>query len=354
MSPKIRVGVLFGGRSAEHDVSLLSATNVMKAMDRTRYEVVPIGIARNGGWWLQEDAQMPGQQPLRAEAGVPVALVPGGKGRLMVVGEASAADPAPLDVLFPVLHGPFGEDGTVQAYAEIAGLPYAGCGVLGSAIAMDKDVAKRLLREAGVPVARAICLTAGDAGDATTLEAEFGYPFFIKPARQGSSFGVSRVDGAQAVGPALQKAFEFDNKLLVEEFLSGREIECAVLEHADGSLTVSPPGEIVTSKKHDFYNYEAKYFDPDGAAIHVPAQVSDDISARARHLAERAFRALSCEGIARIDFFLLEDGSLYLNEVNTMPGCTDRSMYPLALAECGVSYAGWIDVALEFALKRRG
>lgn len=352
MSPKIRVGVLFGGRSAEHDVSILSATNVMKAMDRTRYDVFPIGIDRNGRWWLQEDDAT--GRALAAERGVPVALVPGGKGLMVAIAPGGPAELPTLDLLFPVLHGPYGEDGTVQGYAEMAGLPYAGCGVLGSAVAMDKDVAKRLLREAGVPVALARCLAAGDAMDAAALEAEFGYPFFVKPARQGSSFGVSRVDGAQAVLPALKKAFEFDDKLLVEQFLAGREIECAVLEHADGSLTVSPPGEIVTSKKHDFYNYEAKYFDPDGAAIHVPALVPEDVVERARALSRKAFRALGCEGIARIDFFLLEDGSLYLNEVNTMPGCTDRSMYPLALAECGISYSGWIDVAVEFALRRRG
>ncbi|MBP2549665.1 D-alanine-D-alanine ligase [Neorhizobium galegae] len=351
MSPKIRIGVLFGGRSAEHDVSILSATNVMKAMDRNRYAVVPIGIARDGGWWLQEDDET--GRALEAQRGIRVALVPGGEGLLVAVEPGAPKDLPKLDLLFPVLHGPYGEDGTVQGYAELAGVAYTGCGLLGSAVAMDKDVAKRLLREAGVPVAPARCLAAGDVPDVAALEAEFGYPFFVKPARQGSSFGVSRVDGAQAALPALTKAFEFDDKLLVEQFLAGREIECAVLEQADGSLTVSPPGEIVTSRKHDFYNYEAKYFDPDGAAIHVPALVSDEIAQDARRLAAKAFRALGCEGIARVDFFLLEDGSLYLNEINTMPGCTDRSMYPLALSQCGVSYSGWIDVAVEFALKRR-
>ncbi|MCY1668931.1 D-alanine--D-alanine ligase family protein [Rhizobium sp. SL86] len=346
----ITVGVLYGGQSAEHDVSLMSAANVMKAMDRARYRVVPIAIGRDGIWWLNADAgdgavAQPG-------GGVQVALVPGGKGRLVAVDQPGAGDLPKLDVLFPVLHGRFGEDGTVQGYAEMAGLPYAGCGILGSAAAMDKDVAKRLLREAGVPVARSICLDAPATIDADALERQFGYPFFVKPARQGSSFGVSRVDGAQAVRPALTKAFEFDTKVLVEEFLPGREIECAVLEHADGRLTISPPGEIVTAKSHDFYNYEAKYFDPDGAKIIIPAEVGEDVVERAKAMAGKAFRALSCEGIARVDFFLLEDGRLYLNEINTMPGCTNRSMYPLALAECGVSYSGWIDVAIEFGVKR--
>ena len=344
----LTIGVLFGGRSAEHDVSLMSAANVMKAMDRTRYQVVPIYIDREGLWWLRDDNA---SAFLPDAGGTAVALIPGGKGRLVTVEVTGGALPK-LDLLFPVLHGRYGEDGTVQGYAEMAGLPYAGCGILGSAAAMDKDVAKRLLREAGVPVARAVTLTAPDQMDAQTLEEKFGYPFFVKPARQGSSFGVSRVDGAQAARPALTKAFEFDGKVLVEEFLAGREIECAVLEHADGRLTISPPGEIVTAKAHDFYNYEAKYFDPDGAKIIIPADVGAEVVEQAKVMAERAFRALACEGIARVDFFLLPDGSLYLNEVNTMPGCTNRSMYPLALAECGISYSGWIDVAVEYGLKR--
>ncbi|MGN7293504.1 D-alanine--D-alanine ligase family protein [Rhizobium sp. SAFR-030] len=351
MTEMLTIGVLFGGQSAEHDVSLMSAANVMKAMDRSRYRVVPIGIARDGIWRLQDDAA--GAGGLDAQSGRSVALVPGGRGRLVATDGVAGGELPVLDVLFPVLHGRFGEDGTVQGYAEMAGLAYAGCGILGSAAAMDKDIAKRLLREAGVPVAAAVCLSDAREMDAENLEQRFGYPFFVKPARQGSSFGVSRVDGAQAVGPALEKAFEFDDKVLVEAFLSGREIECAVLEQADGRLIISPPGEIVTAAKHDFYNYEAKYFDPEGAAIVIPAVVADGVVAQAQALAAKAFRALGCEGIARVDFFLLDDGQLLVNEVNTMPGCTDRSMYPLALAECGVSYAGWIDVAIEFALKRR-
>ncbi|WP_137129963.1 D-alanine--D-alanine ligase family protein [Rhizobium sp. FY34] len=347
----LTIGVLFGGQSAEHDVSLMSAANVMKAMDRARYTVVPIFIARDGCWFLREDnAEAVSPQ---AGKGVAVALVPGGKGRLVAVEEGGLHAVLPkLDFLLPVLHGRYGEDGTVQGYAEMAGLPYAGCGILGSAAAMDKDVAKRLLREAGLPVARALKLDSADEMDAEALEQQFGYPFFVKPARQGSSFGVSRVDGAQAVRPALTKAFEFDGKVLVEEFLAGREIECAVLEHADGRLTISPPGEIVTAKAHDFYNYEAKYFDPDGAKIIIPAEVGADVVEEAKAMAARAFRALCCQGIARVDFFLLEDGRLYVNEVNTMPGCTNRSMYPLALAECGISYSGWIDVAVDYGLKR--
>ncbi|MCO5730048.1 D-alanine--D-alanine ligase family protein [Rhizobium sp. SSA_523] len=348
----ISVGVLYGGQSAEHDVSMMSAANVMKAMDRARYRVVPIAIGRDGCWWLHDDhesASVP--QP---GSGVQVALVPGGKGRLVAVDAAAAGALAlpHLDLLFPVLHGRFGEDGTVQGYAETAGLAYAGCNLFGSAAAMDKVMAKRLLREAGVPVARALTLSEPDAPGADALEAQFGYPFFVKPARQGSSFGVSRVDGRQAVAPALAKAFEFDGKVLVEEFLKGREIECAVLEHADGQLTVSPPGEIVTSARHDFYNYEAKYFDPDGALIVIPAKVSDDIVEEAKALAAKAFRALGCDGLARVDFFLLDDGRLLVNEVNTMPGCTNRSMYPLALETCSIGYSAWIDIAIAYGLKR--
>ncbi|MDO1584663.1 D-alanine--D-alanine ligase family protein [Rhizobium oryzicola] len=349
MANKLKIGVLFGGQSAEHDVSIMSATNVMKAMDRGRYDVLPIGVDRDGCWWLGADDG----EPLQPGRGVQVALLPGGKGRLVAVGDGAATLPQ-LDVLFPVLHGRFGEDGTVQGYAELAGVPYAGCGLIGSAAAMDKDVAKRLLKQAGIPVARSVCLTASDPVSATAISDRLGWPLFVKPARQGSSFGVSRVDGSQAFLPALETAFRYDAKVLVEEFLQGREIECAVLQHADGSLTVSPPGEIVTNKKHDFYNYEAKYFDPDGAAIHVPAKVVEAVVEQAKILAADAFRALGCDGIARVDFFLTEAGELYVNEINTMPGCTNRSMYPLALGKCGISYSGWIDVAIEFALKGRG
>ncbi len=346
----ITVGLLYGGQSAEHDVSLMSAANVMKAMDRARYAVVPIAIGRDGLWWLNADE---GDTAIpSAGAGTQVALVPGGRGRLVAVDGAGGVPLPKIDILFPVLHGRFGEDGTVQGYAEMAGVPYAGCGLLGSAAAMDKAIAKRLLQEAGIPVARAASLTDPQQISIAELEATFGYPFFVKPARQGSSFGVSRVDGMQAVRPALEKAFEFDGKILVEEFVRGREIECAVLEHPGGKLTVSAPGEIVTASKHDFYNYEAKYFDPDGAAIIIPAEVPADVVGQAKALAARAFRALGCDGLARVDFFLLEDGRLFVNEVNTMPGCTNRSMFPLALADAGISYSGWIDTAIAFGLAR--
>ncbi|TSE08969.1 D-alanine--D-alanine ligase [Mesorhizobium intechi] len=353
MKDRIRVAILYGGRSAEHDVSRLSAANVLKAIDRTRYEVVPIAISRDGRWRLQpssEDGADGAGAPV-SEDGVEVALLPGGRGRLVALAK-NGEQPDPVDVVFPVLHGPFGEDGSVQGYAEVADVAYVGCGILASAAAMDKDVAKRLLREAGLAVARSVTVRRGDVGSFQEIAGALGLPFFAKPARQGSSFGVSKVHDRDGFGQAVETALRYDSKALIEEFVDGREIECSVLERADGSLTVSPPGEIIPADKHGFYTYEAKYFDADGAVVKVPANVPVDVVARTSEMAARAFRALGCEAMARVDFFLRADGSLLVNEVNTLPGFTDISMYAKALAAAGIGYSKVIDVLIEHALAR--
>ncbi|TPK89057.1 D-alanine--D-alanine ligase [Mesorhizobium sp. B2-4-12] len=355
MKDKIRVAILYGGRSAEHDVSRLSAANVLKAIDRTRYQVVPIAISREGKWLLQpsSDAIGDGAEAPLSEDGAEVALLPGGKGRLVVVSKGGAQpELPPVDVVFPVLHGPFGEDGSVQGYAEIADVAYVGCGILASAAAMDKDVAKRLMREAGLAVARSVTVHRNDVGSFQEIAGMLGLPFFAKPARQGSSFGVSKVNDRDGFDEAVETAFRYDGKVLVEEFVEGREIECSVLERADGSLTVSLPGEIIPAGKHDFYTYEAKYLDADGAVVKVPADVPAAIADGARDMATRAFRALGCEAMARVDFFLRADGSLLVNEVNTLPGFTDISMYAKALAATGIGYSQVIDVLIEHALAR--
>ncbi|TPK71067.1 D-alanine--D-alanine ligase family protein [Mesorhizobium sp. B2-4-17] len=355
MKDKIRVAILYGGRSAEHDVSRLSAANVLKAIDRTRYEVVPIAISREGKWLLQPSTEAGGDgagAPL-SEDGAEVALLPGGKGRLVVVSKGGAQpELLPVDVVFPVLHGPFGEDGSVQGYAEVADVAYVGCGILASAAAMDKDVAKRLMREAGLAVARSVTVHRNDVGSFQEIAGMLGLPFFAKPARQGSSFGVSKVNDRDGFDDAVETAFRYDGKVVVEEFVEGREIECSVLERADGSLTVSLPGEIIPAGKHGFYTYEAKYLDADGAVVKVPADVPAAIADRARDMATRAFRALGCEAMARVDFFLRADGSLLVNEVNTLPGFTDISMYAKALAATGIGYSQIIDVLIEHALAR--
>lgn len=353
MTAKTRVAILYGGRSAEHDVSRLSAANVLKAIDRTRCEVVPIAISRDGKWLLQTSAAEDGAGAPVSEDGIEVALLPGGKGRLVALSpDGSRPDLPPVEVIFPVLHGPFGEDGSVQGYAEVADVAYVGCGILASAAAMDKDVAKRLLREAGLAVARSVTVHRNDINSFQEIAGAVGLPFFAKPARQGSSFGVSKVNGMDGFEQAIETAFRYDPKALIEEFVEGREIECSVLERADGTLTVSLPGEIIPAGKHGFYTYEAKYLDADGAVVKVPADVPAVVADTARDMARRAFQALGCEAMARVDFFLRADGSLLVNEVNTLPGFTDISMYAKALAAIGIGYGQVIDVLIEHALAR--
>jgi len=354
MADGLRVALLFGGRSAEHDVSVMSAGNVFRALDPGRYEIAPIGITRSGTWLLcsLENGKFPTAVPDR---GPRVALIPGGSGRLAVLPETDGAPPdltRVVDVVFPVLHGPFGEDGTVQGLAEIAGVAYVGSGVLGSAAAMDKDVAKRLMRDGGLPIARFVTFARGDAPSFDAVAAELGRPVFVKPARLGSSVGISKASTPDEFDRAVAEAFRHDRKILVEEFVRGREIECGVLEGEDGWLIASPPGEIVPSNRHGFYSYEAKYLDEQGAAVKVPADLERDVSDKVRKLSIEAFRALGCEGLARVDFFLREDGGLVVNEVNTLPGFTNISMYPKVFEAMGISYSELVDRLIRHALKR--
>jgi len=354
MADRLRVALLFGGRSAEHDVSVMSAANVFRALDPARYETVPIGITRSGTWVLcsPDSGKFPASVP---ESGPRVALIPGGSGRLAILAEAGGAAPdltRTVDVVFPVLHGPFGEDGTVQGLAEIAGVAYVGSGVMGSAAAMDKDVAKRLMRDGGLPIARFLSFVQGDAPAFEAVAAELGRPVFVKPARLGSSVGISKASTREEFAEAVAEAFRHDRKILVEEFVRGREIECGVLEGEDGSLTASLPGEIVPSNRHGFYTYEAKYLDEQGAAVKVPADLPLAVSDKVRKLSIDAFRALGCEGLARIDFFLREDGKLIVNEVNTLPGFTNISMYPKVFEAMGVSYRELVDRLIRHALAR--
>jgi D-alanine-D-alanine ligase len=347
---KLRIAVLFGGRSAEHDVSVMSATNVVRALDPAKYETVPVFVTRDGRWVLSRAENGKLATP---SAGTEICLVPGGGGRILAIPESGApSELARIDVLFPVLHGLFGEDGSVQGLAEVARVPLAGCGILGSAAALDKDIAKRLLNEAGLPTARAITIVEGAAPAFADLERDLGLPLFVKPARQGSSVGVSKVSTEADYAAALAEGFRHDRKLLAEEFIRGREIECAVLEEAGGGLFVSRPGEIVTAGSHGFYTYDAKYVDADGAAVMVPAELPFGTETAIRETAAKAFRALGCDGMARVDFFLTGDMRHLVNEVNTIPGFTDISMYPKAMAASGVSYPELIDRLLAHGLAR--
>lgn len=352
MDRKLRVALLFGGRSAEHDVSLMSAANVFRALDPVRYEVVPIAVARSGVWVLCHLVE--GLFPTEVPADGPLlTLLPGGGGRLIVASDDAAVEPpAPVDVIFPVLHGPFGEDGSVQGLAELAGVPYVGANVFASAASMDKDAAKRLLRDAGLPIVRFRAVSEADVPSFAELVAELGQPLFVKPARLGSSVGVGKVDTAEELAAALREAFRHDRKVLVEECMRGREVECGVIEDADGTLMTSLPGEIVPTNRHAFYTYEAKYLDEDGAVLKVPADLPKGIIRRVQDMSVRAFRALACEAMARVDFFLLPDMSVVVNEVNTIPGFTNISMYPLAFKASGVAYPELVDRLIRHALAR--
>jgi D-alanine-D-alanine ligase len=369
MRKKLRVGVLFGGRSGEHEISLRSALTVMSSMDAARYEVVPIEIARDGRWRLRTDAisQLKHSAPkLRAlgRGGIPVSLPPYPPGRLLEAASiansarqtnsANGTAFAPLDVIFPVLHGTYGEDGTVQGLLELAGIPYVGAGVLGSAIGMDKGIQKSLLRNTGIPVVRYFSLTQTDADDDRTrarrLAAELGYPVFVKPNALGSSIGINRVKSPAGLNRALNDAFQYDRTVLIEAACEGHEFECAVLgnDHPEASVV----GEIVVHQRHRFYSYESKYVDPRGAEVKIPADIPQPVSDRMRELSTAAFKALALRGLARVDFLARADLSeCYVNEVNTIPGFTSISMYPKLWEATQLRLPGLIDRLIELALE---
>ncbi len=349
---KIRVGILFGGKSAEHEVSLQSAKNVADAIDRDKYGVSLIGIDKTGRWLLPDQSQYllnatdPKLIALNRENERNVALVPQSGGELTNLSEGEFR--SAVDVIFPILHGPFGEDGTVQGLLKLAGVPFVGAGVLGSAVGMDKDVSKRLLRHAGLPIARFTVLRDGDDIDFGRISADLGLPFFVKPANLGSSVGVHKVSDKSGFEDAIADAFGFDTKIIAEEFVDGRELECSVLGNRDPIASVV--GEIVSN--HDFYSYEAKYIDEQGAALEVPAKLPDETSDRLRALSIKAFEVLDCEGMARVDFFLKKDGTVLINEINTIPGFTKISMYPRLWDASGLSYKDLIDRLIGLAIER--
>ena len=354
---KVRVGIIFGGRSGEHEISLMSARSIVDALDRERYEPVLVGIDPDGRWHLEDAGRAllggPGA-PLQLDTTAPeLAMRPGG-GALLPAGAPGAA---PIDVFFPVLHGTYGEDGTVQGLLEMAGLPYVGSGVLGSAIGMDKDVAKRLLRDAGLLVADYWVVHARQwalPGAAAVLQAavaeRLGWPCFVKPANAGSSVGVHKVKSAAELAPAVTDALRYDRKVLVERAVpQAREIEVAVL--GNDAPEASVPGEVVPNA--EFYSYQAKYVDADGARLVIPAALTAEQTAEVRALAVSAFQALELSGMARVDFLMeRSSGTLYLNEVNTIPGFTKISMYPKMWEHSGLGYRDLVSRLIELALER--
>jgi len=317
---KKKVGILFGGKSAEHEISILSAQNIFEAIDKTKFDPVMIKIEKSGQWQMDAVNQ--------------------------------------FDVIFPILHGPFGEDGTIQGYLKLADKPFVGPDVLGSAAGMDKDVMKRLFRDAGIPIGKFLTLkSCENVPPFSEVKAALGCgangaPVFIKPANMGSSVGISKASSESEYLAALKEAFQYDTKIVMEEFIPGREIECAVLGNEEPVASV--PGEITPS--HDFYSYDAKYIDTKGASLQIPAKLDEETTKRIQQLAIKVFKTLCCEGLSRVDFFLKTDSSapdnIIVNEINTIPGFTKISMYPKMWEASGISYTDLITRLIEFAVSR--
>jgi D-alanine-D-alanine ligase len=383
---KIRVGILFGGRSGEHEVSLLSAASVLNAIDKEKYEVVPIGITKDGRWLTAEHAEnlLQGKlmlEPRNLRAGDPETT---SSAAVLARGEAVVVPPEPMrrqsglvpfqsdaamfrrasdrainvDVIFPVLHGTFGEDGTIQGLLELADIPYVGAGVLGSAAGMDKDIMKSLFLAAGIPIVKHVTiLRSAWENDPRQVqkrvESKLIYPVFVKPANLGSSVGISKAHNRKELGPAIEEAAKFDRKIVIEQGVGGkkekaREIECSVLGNDDPAASV--PGEIVPGK--EFYDYTAKYVD-EGSQLIIPAKLTKAQTKRVQDLAIAAFKAVDCSGLARVDFLMdPKTEKIYLNEINTMPGFTAISMYPKLWAASGLAYADLIDQLIQLGIER--
>jgi D-alanine-D-alanine ligase len=385
MMKKFRVGILFGGRSGEHEVSLLSAASVLQAIDKNKFEVVPIGITKEGRWLTASEAERllqgkPIEEARPLRAGDPEAT-PGAA--VLAKGEAVVVPPEPIhrengmvpfqtaplarraadrainvDIIFPVLHGTFGEDGTIQGLLELADIPYVGAGVLGSAAGMDKDVMKALFHSAGLPLVQHVTILRGNwEGEPKKIEKlvekKLKYPLFVKPANLGSSVGISKARNRKELGPAIYEAAKFDRKIIVEEGVGGaknkaREIECSVLGNDRPQASV--PGEIVPSK--EFYDYTAKYLD-EGSQLIIPAKLTKSETKKVQELAIRAFQAVDCAGLARVDFLMdPKTRKLFVNEINTMPGFTAISMYPKLWAASGLPFPQLIDKLIQLGLER--
>ncbi len=349
---KINIGILFGGKSAEHEVSLQSAKNVFDAIDKEKYNPILIGIDKSGKWLLNNESKFllntddPKLIKLN-QSSDSVALVPQSAGEISNFSNTSQS--LKIDVVFPILHGPFGEDGTVQGLLKLANLPFVGASVLGSAVGMDKDVMKRLLRDAGIPIGKFIVLKSHEAiPDFQKIKDKIGMPFFVKPANMGSSVGVNKIHDDSEYKNGLLKAFDFDTKIILEEFVKGREIECSVL--GNENLIASTPGEVISN--HEFYSYDAKYIDEHGAVLDIPAKITIQTTKQIQELAIKTFQTLSCEGLGRVDFFLKDDGEVIVNEINTIPGFTKISMYPKLWEASGISYTDLIDRLIQLAIDR--
>src|SRR5882724_4754940 len=356
---KLRVVVLYGGRSGEHEVSLQSAASVINYLDRDRFEIVPVAIDKQGRWHLNDVSLIQGKKSLPVFKDAPRIVLPpdsAATGALISLGGSGEAKA--IDVVFPVIHGPLCEDGTIQGLLELADVPYVGCGVLASAVAMDKEMAKRVVRDAGLPIVPYLSLKherwkKEKQAWTARIQRELGYPVFVKPANLGSSVGVRKCVNSDAVEDAAEAAFKYDVKILVETAIDAREIELAVLESPDPGAEplVSVPGEI--NPTHEFYSYEAKYLDENGAELIIPAKLDAEQTKRVQEIARRAFSAVECEGMARVDLLMdRSSGDFYFNELNTIPGFTSISMYPKMWEASGINYLELLSRLVDLAIAR--
>ncbi len=331
---KINVGLICGGQSPEHDISLFSVKNVEAAIDKNKFNYFTIQISKDGVWTYNNQE---------------LYLAPGA-GKKCLRYKNHADKYLELDIVFPILHGSNGEDGTIQGLFELCGIPYVGSSVLGSAINMDKDVTKRLLRDAGIPVANFLVFYSHETDKLNyqNIINKIGSPFFMKPANTGSSLGVHKIKNEEQFHSTLKEVFGYHEKMILEEYIPGREIECAVLGNT--TLSVAVPGEIIPH--HEFYTYVAKYFDENGATVEVPAKLASNVVTEFQELSKRAFKILCCDGFARVDFFLTPDGKIFLNELNTIPGFTNISMYPKCWGASGLSYSELIEKLIHLGLEK--
>ena len=352
MPRKLRLAILFGGKSAEHEVSLQSARNIAEAIDKNKYEVVPIAIDKKGRWCLDKTSESLLYSDISKSIALnevtnDLAVIPE-KGFDQLSNASQCQPLAPVDVVFPVLHGPFGEDGSVQGLLKLAGVPFVGASVLGSAVGMDKDVMRRLLRDAGLPIPKFIVFDKWSRERIcfNHVKNQLAMPLFVKPANLGSSVGISKVANETQFQEAVALAFEYDNKIIIDEYIEGREIECSVL--GNDSPIASLPGEIIP--QDEFYSYKGKYIDENGAILDIPAKLTDELTKKVQECAIEAFKVLCCRGMARVDF-LLKGDNVVVSEINTIPGFTKISMYQKLWEVSGISYPELIDRLIELALE---
>jgi len=354
LKEKIRVAIIFGGKSAEHEISIISAKNVIDSIDKDKYEPIPIGIDKDGSWYLNEQSKfiLESSNPKLAKinkANEKVALVPTNNSNELI-SITDNKNKGKIDVAFPILHGTYGEDGSIQGLLRMANIPYVGADVLGSAVGMDKDVLKRLLRDAKIPTPKFEVFNKSSIKNTSfkELTQKIGSPMFIKPANLGSSVGISKVNNKDEYKKAINIAFEYDKKIICEESIMGREIECSVLGNEEPIASL--PGEIIVNS--EFYSYETKYLDENGATLEIPAKLPEETIKKIQEHAVKTFKVLCCQGMARVDFFLRNNTEILVNEINTIPGFTKISMYPKLMQASGISYTDLIDRLIQLAIER--